>query len=747
MSHEWTDLVLVWGSPSLARRVSEALEDTASVVLVRANAGTGERFREPADGTLALPGTVYDLDVPRPITSRQGRWVFGSAVAGEDPWQQWAAALSGAMTPLVFVDVSTVATPAWVAEAAAVGARVLAPTSGEGEGDPWRDALVERARRLTRIRRQVAAQMQFGARRLHHLLQLPQGRFSPRFLAWVLTHRMWSSGIYAFEAYVERLRSSSEEATDLRLALYGPAGPTVRPEVAAMVAETRRTDARVWLVATAGSGDGYAMAVHLLDGGVASPTVCVSGVDADIVGIARTGWLGERLASRLGVSAIDRWFAPDEKAARARPALRRHLVFCLHDPFEDMPFSSLDLVHCVHLLPRLQPEARRELLAVFAFALRPDGLLVTHDGDVSQADTAFEEVEGHPGLWRRVGSSRPSRLPLSRAGSAPEPARSHVFDQLVFGADLRRRGAVSFFLGRDGEVTRLCGGAGRLVEARDGELGRHVHDLFPRELAFAVSNSLDRCLSLGEVVRHSGVSWAGSLGPATVTLRPHVARPGRRAFCSVFVRFDAADGAGHDPEVAVLRNELEAVQHELRGYRDALGGLARRHRQVEDDLLSAREELRRVDEQVRAAREAVDVAARDDRVRSSDRRVVERIIGALVAASIHGAILLDAGLRVRALHGVLPGIVGGGRRRRRTRGPAARPRRRRADDGGTPGAPRCRGHGLHPRHVGRARARGAVHPADRHRARPAAAVDLRLSGSPDRDVAGRASRSADGVVR
>ena len=51
------------------------------------------------------------------------------------------------------------------------------------------------------------------------------------------------------------------------------------------------------------------------------------------------------------------------------------MLFAVHDVLKDPPFSRLDLITCRNLLIYLNREAQEQLLTLFHFALKPEGLL------------------------------------------------------------------------------------------------------------------------------------------------------------------------------------------------------------------------------------------------------------------------------------------------------------------------------------------------------------------------------------
>jgi SAM-dependent methyltransferase len=144
-----------------------------------------------------------------------------------------------------------------------------------------------------------------------------------------------------------------------------------------------------------------------------------------------TAWLAGRVGPEghvVGIDASPAQLAQARERSRADRANLRFVEASATNP--GLPPASFDLVYCRFLLMHL-PEPERALRAMAAL-LRPDGILVVEDGDLTAAGSeppsaldAFADLWGRLGPARGVDYTLGRRLgPLVQAAGFPAPAIS-----------------------------------------------------------------------------------------------------------------------------------------------------------------------------------------------------------------------------------------------------------------------------------------------------------------------------------
>jgi chemotaxis methyl-accepting protein methylase len=199
-----------------------------------------------------------------------------------------------------------------------------------------------------------------------------------------IANRMMSLGIASRLEYLERLRSSRDEAE----ALLGRIAIKVsrfyrNPEAFELLRRELLPDLRgarplrAWCAGCGNGEEAYTVAMLLDEAGALG---AVEATDIDPAALAA----GERAvyplaaAEDLPLDLAARYLAPVDNAwVEVGAQLRRRVRFTRHDlVFAALPgWTGFDLVSCRNVLIYLQSQPRREALRNLCAALRPGGLL------------------------------------------------------------------------------------------------------------------------------------------------------------------------------------------------------------------------------------------------------------------------------------------------------------------------------------------------------------------------------------
>ena len=241
--------------------------------------------------------------------------------------------------------------------------------------------------------------------------------------------------------YVARLRSDGEELGLLfRDLLIGVTGFFRDPKAFEVLEQrvldplARRADGdrpvRIWVPGCASGEEAYSIAMLTIEAFARRqrrPNLQIFATDINDQALetARQGRYPKGIAADVSPRRLQRFFVEaGSDSYRVTKQLRDAVVFAPQNLISDAPFSKLDLVSCRNLLIYLEPEVQRQIVAVFHFALRPDGYLLLGPSEgVGQRTDLFATVSKRWRLFRRAGPSRSCDV-LFPAASAPGDPRS-----------------------------------------------------------------------------------------------------------------------------------------------------------------------------------------------------------------------------------------------------------------------------------------------------------------------------------
>lgn len=186
---------------------------------------------------------------------------------------------------------------------------------------------------------------------------------------------------------------------------------------------------RAWVAGCSSGEEAYSIAIALseaMDRQAQPRALQVFATDLSDQALvsARRGVFPQEALTPLGEDRITRYFFPSRGGMEVRALLRERIVFSRHDLTRDPPFPRMDLVTCRNVLIYLRPAAQARALSLFAYALRPGGLLLLGRSETTTGPGQhFDAVDKVQRLYRRNGSVH-----------APAPNLAVVNDGVTGGA-------------------------------------------------------------------------------------------------------------------------------------------------------------------------------------------------------------------------------------------------------------------------------------------------------------------------
>ena len=423
--------------------------------------------------------------------------------------------------------------------------------------------------------------------------------------------------------YLKQLQRDSQEvsalARDLTITVSGflrdPEAWQVLDEkvITPLVKErAASTEIRVWVPGCATGEEAYSVAMLIAAradeaGKSFELRIFATDVSEHVLPAARSGLYPASIAGDVGTDRLARFFEVEGDTYQVRRALRDVITFAPQNLLQDPPFSRLDLISCRNLLIYLEPQFQKKVLALFHFALRQGGHLFLGPAEsISGQEGMFQAVSKKWRIYRRLGPTRHDIVdfPLVGPGEAasdpgqlhaqprPEPHRSVLdpFHRTL----LERYAPASVLIDREGRARAFQGPTGDYLQQPGGEPTGNLIALAREGLQMPLRGLVQRALADGqEVSVDARVKRGGTFHPVRIAVSP-LAR-GRDVDGMLLVSFFEGETAG---EASVPADGAE-------NFGDG---------QLEADLMTAREDLRLMIEQMEASNE--ELKASNEEIRS-----------------------------------------------------------------------------------------------------------------------------------
>jgi two-component system CheB/CheR fusion protein len=140
---------------------------------------------------------------------------------------------------------------------------------------------------------------------------------------------------------------------------------------------------------------------------------------------ARAGLYPKSIAKQVSPQRLERFFESAKSGFVVRKPIRDQCIFARHNMAADPPFSNLDLVSCRNALIYMTPALQAKILAIFHFALKPDGMLLLGPSETTNGSSnRFAVGDRKINLHRRKHFRQKSILPAFaiRAPDLERPA-------------------------------------------------------------------------------------------------------------------------------------------------------------------------------------------------------------------------------------------------------------------------------------------------------------------------------------
>lgn len=241
-----------------------------------------------------------------------------------------------------------------------------------------------------------------------------------------LRRRMRLQHVTRVEEYIHLLEANKQEAAaladDLLLVpteFFGDESASqeleaiIVPRLLERSADSTRA-IRVWSIGCSTGEEAYSAAILFTEaaeraGHPIKLQIFASDGSAKSLGAAREGVYPREIGATVSPERLERFFMLAGDRFHIKREIRERVLFATHNLFRDPPFAHLDLIVCRHLIPKLQPEIRRGVLALFHQALQPEGLLLLGDHGEQSIPGFAAESSSRGGLFRRIPGSEVQR--------------------------------------------------------------------------------------------------------------------------------------------------------------------------------------------------------------------------------------------------------------------------------------------------------------------------------------------------
>ncbi len=506
-----------------------------------------------------------------------------------------------------------------------------------------------------------------------------------------VARRLAVHGLPDLSAYAEFVRHNLHELALLfQEMLIGVTGffrdPTVWQELldtvlpALLSRQAEPGPMRAWVAGCSTGEEAYTLAMAFSEAVAARPglkaphlQIFASDVNAEAIAVARRGRYPAQAVADLSPERRARFFSIQGEEVIVEKSIREMVLFAQHDVILDPPFTRLDLLSCRNLLIYFNARLQRRLLPLFAYSLRPGGVLLLGNSEtVGSARGLFEPASTRSRLfWRNahpvLGAAMDFPMLSQRTPSGtvplemplPNPAHDTPLQQLVSQLLLAEFSPPAVLVNDQGDILYISGSTGRYLEPAAGKANWNIHVMARPGLRAQLATALRQvlldgqpittpALRLGEDdaqrvvlsirrVKESSIAQALAM---VVFLEQPAAPKRRRSASSQTDGAAAAEVARWQEEVHALRQEMVASAEELQATNEELQA-------TNEELQSANEELTTSKEEAQSMNEELQTLNSELQSKLDDLALAQSDMQNLLNSTDIATLFLDGALNVR----------------------------------------------------------------------------------------------------
>ncbi len=383
---------------------------------------------------------------------------------------------------------------------------------------------------------------------------------------------------------------------------------------------------RVWVAACATGEEAYALAMLLHEqvqrhNQIPNVQIFATDLDERAIAVAREGSYPETIALDVSPERLQRFFVHDGGSYRIRKEIRDSILFAVHDVLKDPPFSRLDLISCRNLLIYLNKEAQSQLLALFHFALKPDGsLFLGMSESTDGVSQLYSPLDKKHHIFARRAIPRGAKpipslliarpdLRMGAAGAAPVPPGTISPNELHISL-LEQYAPPSIVVNENYDVLHLSRRAGRYLQFVGGEptynLVRVIHPALRLDLRSALFTAIHK--KKGNETGRIPVHLDGADRLVRIIVRP-LEEPAALLGHALVIFDEIEETAEAEQNRLILEGMAPVARHleeETQLLRDQLRGSIEQYETSVEELRASNEELQAMNEELRSASEELE---------------------------------------------------------------------------------------------------------------------------------------------
>jgi len=271
---------------------------------------------------------------------------------------------------------------------------------------------------------------------------------------------------------------------------------------------------RIWVPGCSSGEEVYSIAIILrevMEAEKMHVNVQIFGTDIDesAIALARAGLYPCSIRGDVSDERLHKYFVKEGGGYRISKNIREMVVFATQNIIKDPPFTKLDLISCRNLLIYLNADVQKKIMPLFAYSLKPGGVLMLGSSETVGAFTeVFAPIDKKWKIFSVKKSLTKMKPPVSFPITVHPPFEAHK-QQPVGGQEhhdvdlsrhvekclLKKYAPAAVVVNQKGTVVFVYGRTGKYLEPATGEASLNIGDMTRESIRLEMASGIRNALS------------------------------------------------------------------------------------------------------------------------------------------------------------------------------------------------------------------------------------------------------------
>jgi len=331
-----------------------------------------------------------------------------------------------------------------------------------------------------------------------------------------------------------------------------------------------------------------------------------------------------KIITHVSAERIERFFIKDGESYQIKDEIKKMAVFACHNIVNDPPFTKLDLICCRNLLIYFTSEMQKKIIALFHFALKPEGMLFLGSSEtINESPVYFKSIDRRWKIFRRDDSHNQNRGELKGLVYSP----SVLFTTSTYGLldkfsslkkieqEIAERmlndlfAPPSVLINENGDIIYINKQAGKYLELAAGKANMNVFVMAREGLRYELREAVNKALTLKKDVEIKNLDVKLSSNYQSINIRviPIAEPEAMRGL--LMVVFEAIIESPEKSKRPAKKGDVQSRQDSIVTFLEKELKYTKEHlNKVLDDMETSQAQLISLNEQLQSSNEVLTVS-------------------------------------------------------------------------------------------------------------------------------------------